>query len=577
MKNDKQYLTRYLVYLKAYKGLLAGGFLLIPLISACTILQPLLIKKALDDAILANNIPALKLYTTLFGLCIFCEFIGRSAQVFIFQIVGQKTVTRIRADLFSHVLLLSSSYYDKTPVGTIISRLTSDIESLNESIASGLVTLLADLLTLIGILVMMVYLSPSLTLTTLLVLPPMMLLVNFFRNRLRVTFGTIRSGIGKLNAFIQEQLQGISVIQIYTREAHTLRRFKRLNQGYKKATLHSVTYDASLYSLIESINAMMIAAMIWYGFNLYGNNIITIGLLVAFIDYIHKFFTPLKEISSKFATLQHALAALDKIFSTFEIRDHIPFGNTSLQTQVPCIGYQDVSFHYPGHRKKILASISFTVQPGEVVALVGPTGSGKTSVLRLLSRLYQDYSGNITINNTCIKTLDEASISQLISVVNQESTLFSESYAFNISLGHAHITQERIEWAAKLVGIHAFITTQPNGYHTILDNGNNSISAGQAQRIAFARALANPAPILLLDEATSAVDSFTEQHIQAGLKPLLREKTALVIAHRLSTIKHASLILALNQGRIVEQGTHNELMKTNGFYANLYSIQYQHM
>ena len=575
IKKDKQYIHDYWQYLKQHQRLLIGACCLIPLISLFSIIQPYLLKKAIDDAILKADLDLLLIITIILGVCILGDFLCKTAQMFLFQYIGQKTVMQLRLNLFTHILGLSSPYYDRTPTGVTTSRLTSDIESLNDSFASGLVTLIADILTLIGIIIMMLILSPKLTIITLCVVPPMMLMVNFFRVRLRYCYNKIRSTIGLLNATIQEQLQGIHILQLYQQELESFNEFNKISTTYKKNTISAVGYDAILYSLIESINSIMIALMIWYGWGQYQGNYITLGILVAFIDYIHRFFTPLKDISSKFATLQHALAALEKIFSTFEINDRIQAG---LNTRPPLKGniiFNDVSFAYKGFKdKQIIKNVSFTIKAGQWVAIVGPTGSGKTSILRLISKLYDGYSGSIKMDNHELSDIELNHLRNHVTVVNQDNQLFSQSIAFNISLGHPNITPETIKWAAKCVNIHEMIMNLPNQYDTILEHGNQSLSAGQAQLISFARALASPNPIILLDEATANVDSLTERDIQQATQTLLAQKTAIVVAHRLSTIQQADIILALNEGKIIEYGTHKSLLKQNGFYANLFHMQF---
>ncbi len=575
MKQDRKHLIQYWHYLKQHSHLLTLGFILIPLMSVVHLLQPFLFKKAIDDHIMQQDMEGLYIIVIFFGICVTLDFLFRTLQVFIFQFIGQKTVMSIRHDLFNHILNFSSSYYDKTPVGVVASRLTSDIESLNDSFASGLVTLLADLLTLIGIIVIMFSLSPTLTLITLLVVPPMALIVNIFRIKLRYYFNHIRSTIGKMNGYLQEQFQGVSILQLFHQEKNSFRTFSNLNLKYRNYTIGSVTYDAMLYSLIESINSIMIALMIWYGWGQYNQDIVTIGLLVAFIDYIHKFFMPLKEISNKFAILQHALAALEKIFSIFEIKSSISSGHKTLPKVKGAISFKNISFSYPSFKeKKILEDISFDIKPGEVVAIVGATGSGKTTILRLLSKLYENYTGSITLDNVCIKDLQTTHLRKSLAVVSQTNTLFASSIRFNITLGDDSITEDQMINAAQTVQIHDYILSLPGGYDYTLEKGDQSLSAGQAQLISFARALASNSPVILLDEATAAVDSLTEEKIQQALSSLLTQKTTIVIAHRLSTIKHAKTIIALNQGKIIEYGSHETLMKKNGFYANLFNMQF---
>lgn len=575
LKKDKDYLIHYWHYLSRHKLLLGVGFVLVPFIAFFHIVQPYIIKLAIDNYIIPGDLGGLYLMVILFIAAVLLDFGAKTFQMYLFQYIGQKTVMDIRKDLFIHVISYCPAYFDKTPIGIVISRLTSDIESLNESFSSGLVTLIADVLTLLGIVVMMSFLSFKLTLITLLILPPMAVLVNFFRIKLRYYFDIIRSTIGKMNGYIQEQLQGISVLQLFMQELNSFTRFKHLNHRYYQSTISSVTYDALLYSLIDMINVIVISVMIWYGFGQYQMDYITIGVFVAFIEYIHRFFMPLKEISNKFAVLQHALAALEKIFGTFELKDSLQAGFEDLIDEEPTIMFENVSFAYRGYEDKlILDDISFKVQPGQVFALVGPTGSGKTSILRLLGRLYDGYSGLITYGGVDISDLKLDSIRSKISIVTQDIILFSDSIRFNICMGDDLITEERLLWAAKTVQIHDFIMSLPNQYDTVLDKGAKSLSTGQAQLISFARALASFSPILLLDEATSSVDSFSEKAIQQGLLSLFKHKTTLVVAHRLSTIKHADQILVLNKGQIIEKGNHSDLMQQDGFYAKLFNMQF---
>ena len=575
LKKDSDYLKSYWNYLKTHTRLLTIGFLLIPCISLFHLLQPYLIKKAIDEHILVNDIDGLLFIVACYAACVLFDFGARTAQMFVFQYIGQRTIMAIRKDLFTHILYLSPTYFDRTPIGVVISRLTSDMESLNESVASGLVTLISDVLTILGILIIMFILSPQLTIITILFVPTLYLIVNVFRLRLRHYYNKIRSTMGKMNGFIQEQLNGITIVQSFLQEEAVLKKFKKLNHTYYQSTIRSVSYDAMLYSIIDSFNSIIIATIIWFSWGQFQKGFITIGLLVAFIDYIHKFFVPLKEISNKFAILQHALAALEKIFGTFAITQHTSSGTKKLERAQGIITFNKVNFAY-AHvpEKPILNNISFSVNPGETVAIVGPTGSGKTSILRLLSKLYEGYTGDIHLDHQNIHDYELTDLRSQIALVNQDIHLFSHSIRFNIGLGAATISDETIEWAAKTVNAHHFIEKLPEGYDTVLDKGATSLSAGEAQLITFARALASPAPILLLDEATAAIDSKTESTIQRALTELLKNKTTIVIAHRLSTIRHATKILVLKEGQIIEQGTHQTLMKKSGFYQTLYQSQF---
>jgi len=576
--NDKVYLKQYYHYLKRHMGLLIASLVMIPLITLAHLVQPYLLKVGIDAHIVPQQLNGLTGIVALFGLAVATEFVFRSLQSFFFQYMGQKTLSRIREDLYEHVLSLSSSYFDRTPRGIITSRLTSDVESLNDSLASGIITLIGDVLTLIGILIFMLFLSPKLTLISLVVAPPLTIMINFFRLKLRDYYNQIRVIMGRINAMLQEQLHGVEIVQLFLREKKNIARFSQLNKDYRRATLGSVYFDALLFSMVDAMSAVVIALMIWVGFGQYLGGFVTLGILVAFIDYIQKFFQPLKELSMKFAVLQQALAALEKIFGTFEIKDKIPSGESKLASSKGHLVFENVSFSYPGFENKpVLKDISFELEPGKVVALVGPTGSGKTTIGRLMSHLYTGFKGKITLDGVDIKALDLQNLRSHISVVTQDVQLFSESIIFNIAMGDDTVTIEDVKNAARLSQATQFIEKLPNQYDTILDHRGQSLSLGQAQLISLARAIASKSPIILLDEATANVDSMSEKLIQDATEEMFKRRTVLVIAHRLSTIQKADTILAMNDGEIVESGSHSELIAKNGFYAKLFAMQFEHL
>jgi ATP-binding cassette subfamily B protein len=580
MKNkDIHYLKRYWACLRVYKGLLALAFVLIPLLTVVHLMQPYLLKVGIDTYILTKDISGLYKLSMSFAVVVVLEFIFRSMQSYLFQYIGQKTVTAMRSDLFRHILSLSSSYFDQTPVGQMTTRLTSDMESLNESFSSGMVTLLSDLLIVVSIIGVMFYLNAPLTCVVLVFVPLIVVVLNFFRKKLRSYFARMRDTMGHLNALLQEQLQGVHVIQMFRRESKNDQEFEQYNREFRKTVIASVSYDAILYSFVEALSSVVIAVLIWAVFDDYlGGSAITLGLLVAFIDYVQKLFAPLKDLSSKFTFLQNALASLEKIFGAFDVDEHILSGKKSIENFSGDIRFEKVHFAYPGYEDKpILKDISFEMKPKQVVALVGPTGSGKTSVSRLISRLYDGYEGQIFLDNVEIRELNLAQLRSKIAVVLQDLYMLSRSVAFNITLGNPHITKEQMIHAAELAQVDTFIRKLPQGYETLLDHKNNSLSQGEAQLISFARALASDAPIVLFDEATSSVDSINEQLIQRSVDNLLKKKTVLVIAHRLSTIQKADLILALKDGKIIERGTHEELLAIDGFYAKLFKMQFGHL
>lgn len=572
---DLSYLKRFWPYVKPQRLALFLGLIIVPLITLVHLAQPILIQRGIDDYILKGDLSGLSGVAGLFGLCVMLELIFRSSQSYIFQLVGVKSVTKLRDDLFGHILGQSSSYYDKTPTGKLVTRVTSDIEALNETFSSGVVTLIADILTVLGILGCMLWLSPKLTLITLLAVPPLFIIVNHFKKKLRAYYGEIRTTVARLNAYLQEQLEGYQIVQLFQREKRNYAGFQAENQAYKKANLGSIRNDALLYSSMEGVTSVVIVVMIYAGAVELGQGTITLGLLVAFIEYIRKFFQPLKELAGKFAILQAALAALEKIFSSFDIQTEIASGSKTLSKQEISLSFKNVSFSYPGHEDKpVLKDVSFTIEPGQTVAIVGPTGSGKSTISKLVSHLYPGYSGEIVLNQTELKDLDLNSLRHSVGFVNQDVQLFSDTVQFNIGLGNPEITSDEIVEAAKLAQADKFIQTLPSGYKTKLSSSSEGLSAGQAQLISIARAIAIKSPFLVMDEATASVDSLVERDLQTAISNLLKTKTVLVIAHRLSTIKKADKILALKAGEIIESGTHEELLEKNGYYSKLYRVQF---
>ena len=573
---DKAHLSKYVKYLKKYPVQLWISIALIPTITAITVLQPYLIKVGIDHHIIKKDWPGLIPITLLFGACVVIEFLSKAIQSYLFAYIGQKSVSDIRRDLFSHILKLPSHFFDQTPLGIITARLTNDIETLNESIASGLVTLIGDLLTLISIIVMMFLLSPKLTLITLCIIPILFLIVNHFRIVLRDAFNKSRTLIGKKTGYLQEQIQGISTIQLFQREYQNFQEYKVMNKAYKESVVKAVTYDALLYSIIEALSSIVIAGLIWVACGSPQTSIISLGLLIAFIEYIRKFFTPLKELSTKFVTLQHALSALEKIFNTFSIETEKETGTQTLSSPKGHIQLKNIHFSYPGEdQKPVLNGVSFELTPGSVVAIVGSSGSGKTTLSKLLLRLYTPTSGSITLDGIPIQNLTLKNLREQFSTVTQEIYLLPETIAFNIGFNQPGITQDDIQNAAKAVGVHDLIQKLPNGYNTWINTSNHQLSKGEAQLITLARVLCAKAPIVLMDEATASVDTIWEKKIEKAVQTILQKKSVLVIAHRLSTIQKVGTILAMRDGQIIETGSHEQLMDQKGFYYALFNMQFK--
>jgi len=570
--NDISYIKSYWGYLRKSRRLLILALTIVPFISFAHLVQPIIIQHGIDHYILEDNYNGFITITIIFFGAITFEFLLKTLQVFLFQYIGQVTVKHIRKDLYLYCLNLPQSYFDKTPIGTVSTRLTTDVEALNESFASGLVTLLTDIITVIGIFVAMAFLNLKLSLYALILIPLLLVIVNFFRIKLRQCFNTSREALSSLNSFLQENLQGIEVVQLFKREWLSLNTFKAYNDTYKNESIRAVHYDSVLYSLIETLSSVMIGLLIWVSLPEIQSGAMTLGVLIAFIDYINKLFTPLKDFSNKFAVLQNALSALEKIFTTFNIQEK---KNTSLEIHnsfQSSIVFKDLTYSYPGHRKKVLKDLSFSISKGDIIGIVGPTGSGKSTIIRVLSGLYTHYKGSITIDGKEISQLSEKSLGSLMTTVSQHVSIFSNTIRFNITLGR-DIPEDRLMRVTKALQLEKLYNKFDHGLDTVLSQGSKHLSKGESQLISFARALVSEAPILVLDEATASLDSLTESIISKSLEVLSNNKTIIIIAHRLSTVKNADTIYVLRDGNFIEHGNHRDLLSKNGFYAKLYKLQ----
>lgn len=572
---DFTYLKRYWPHLKPHKFLLGVSLMLIPGIATFNLLQPYLLQVGIDQHILKQDVSGLLTLLIVYAVCVIGEFAFRSCQMYLFSYIGQKSVLSIRDSLFNYFLSVPMSYFDKTPQGQINAKITTDVESLTESFASGLVTLLADLVTVIGIAIAMMLLNFQLSLYVLGSAPFLVLFINICRKQLRHYYSLTRKTLGQLVGIVQEHLEGVEIVQQFGTYFQHQDDFKVLNNRYKTSSIRSVYYDAVLYSVIEALGTLLIAFALFNSIPLLKESSLSLGVLVAFIAYIQRFFEPLKELSSKFAILQHTLAALEKIFSVYDIKQEVFDGKIKLKEDIEQLSFEFINFAYPNKANHpVLKDVSFKLNKHETLALVGPTGSGKSTVSKLIFRLYSGYSGQITLNGRNIQDYTLDSLRKSLSFVNQDVLLFSEqSVAFNITLDNPSINEENMIAAAKICNIHHKIMSLPQGYQTIIDEQNHSFSLGESQLISLARAIATPAQLVILDEATAAIDSLTEKAIQKALLELFKTKTVLVIAHRLSTIKSANRILVLHQGQCHEQGTHQELMAKKGLYAKYYTLQ----
>ncbi|RII30302.1 MAG: antibiotic ABC transporter ATP-binding protein [Geobacter sp.] len=591
---DARILARFSRYVKPYRVAIVGVLFLMPVVAACRLAQPWIIKLAIDGHITTGKLAGLESIALLFLLVLLSESLFSYLVIYLLQSVGQRVMSDIRAELYSHVIHLPVAWFDRTPVGSVVTRLTSDVEVLGEMFASGIITIVGDILLLIGIVSVMLWMNPKLSLVTFSVLPVLLYVAWAFRRRMRQSFREVRARLGRLNSFLAECIGGMAIVQAFNRQRDEEQRFRTLNASYRDANMPVIFWDASLYAIVEAISSVAIALLIWYGGGEIIKGALTFGVLVAFIQYIEKFFTPIRDLSAKYSVMQGAMAALERIYAlldtpgsqiapltgdsggeaelaTGDSRLHHPPGPFRRETP-PLIELRDISFAYRDG-ENALENFNLIVRRGERVALVGESGGGKTTITRLLTRLYEIDSGQILIDGVDVLRIPIPDLRRRIGIVLQDPCLFAGSIEFNICLGDGK-ARERVLEAAEIVGAKRFIEKLPAGYQEEIGERGGNLSVGEKQLISFARAVAFNPEILVLDEATASVDSASEQMIQEGLKGLMQGRTSLVIAHRLSTIQDADRIVVVHRGRKMEEGNHQELIQAQGIYYRLHQLQF---
>jgi len=584
---DRRLMRRFIRYVLPYRRLIVAALLLLPLIAAAKLSQPWILKLAIDNHIVTGEMAGLPALAAGFLGLIMAESLLTFAEVYLLQYVGQKVMYDLRVQLFSHIQRLSARFFDKTPVGSLVSRLTSDVEVLGEMFAAGIVTIIGDVLVLAGIVGIMLWMNVRLSLVTFSVLPLLIWVAFAFRNWMRIAFRQVRVRLGNLSSFLAESIGGMAIVQLFNREKDEAREFQRLNASYMEANLPVITWDAALYAVVETLSSVAVALIIWYGGGEIVSGALSFGALVAFIQYIERFFSPIRDLSAKYSVMQGAMASLERIFALLDKKEQselAPLQPHSLERKpatpakageqaVQSISFKDIWFAYSGE-DFVLKGFSLEMKRGEKVALVGETGGGKTTVTRLLSRLYEVNRGSIAIDGLDIRQIPLPSLRSRIGVVLQDPYLFSGTIAYNISLGDPQALQ-RVEQAAAVVGADRFIKLLPDGFQEEVRERGVNFSAGERQLISFARAVAFDPEILVLDEATASVDSASERLIQKGLEGLMAGRTTLVVAHRLSTIRDADRIVVIHRGEKAEEGTHAELMAARGVYYRLYQLQFK--
>lgn len=573
---DSRLLRRLLRYVRPYRGLTALAILVLLASAAMALVGPELTRRALDVAVPRHDRGLIATLAALYFASLLAEFGIDYLQTILTTTIGQRVMYDLRLEIFRHFQRLSVSFFDGNPVGRLMTRVTQDVETLNELFSSGVVTVFGDVFTLVAIMTMMLIADWRLALVAFAVIPFVWLVARFFRRSVRIAFRDIRVRLARLNSYLQEHLSGVRVVQLFGRERAAAAEFDTLNQSHLEAHLRSITIYAVFFPAVEVLTSVSIALLLWYGGLRSLEGTLTVGTLAAFIQLTRRFFQPLQDLSEKFNLLQSAMASSERIFSLLDTPVQVLEPEAPRALPTPLRGevrFEHVWFRYNPDGAWVLKDVSFTAAPGTTVALVGHTGAGKTTIVSLLLRYYDVERGRITIDGVDIRELAFSELRGLIGFVQQDLFLFTGDILHNLTLGSGAPEATAVA-AATRVGADRFIARLPAGYRQVLGERGRNLSVGERQLLSFARALALDPRILVLDEATSSVDAEAEAQIQAALATLMSGRTSLVVAHRLSTIQHADDILVLHYGEIVERGTHRALLARGGLYRRLHDLQF---
>lgn len=573
---DRVLMKRLLAYLKPYKfQLLIIGFLMVGNTLA-RLAGPYLLQRGIDEHITPSILEGLSTIAIFFVVALIGEFVFSYFEEYRMQMIGQHAMHDLRQTLFSHLQRLDVQFFDKNPVGRLMTRVMGDVQVLNELFASGVITVFANLLQILGIMVAMLLYNWKLALVTFTVIPIIFGATLVYQIYSRRAFREQRKQLARINAFLQENIVGMTTMKLFAQERRSHLRFNERNRKYLAANLRSIFYFSIFHPLIEVTASLAIAVIIWYGGGQVVQGALSFGVLLAFIRYAERFFWPIRELSEKYTIFQNAMASSERIFQLLDTQPTIVSAvpKSGIGTLKGEIEFRNVWFAY-NDDDYVLRDVSFKVKPGEKVALVGHTGAGKTSIINLLCRFYEINKGQILIDGVDIQEMNLEELREAISIVQQNIFLFSDSIERNISLGNPSISHEQVKRAAEDVHLDRFVQKMPQIYGTEIKEDGGGLSVGQKQLVAFARALASDPSILILDEATSSVDTETELLIEDALRRLMTDRTSVVIAHRLSTIQNADKIIVMHRGEIRETGTHNELLQQEGIYYRLYQLQYK--
>jgi len=572
---DARLMRRLWGYIRPYRATFAASLLCLPITATLSLLQPYLLKIAIDDYVAVGDTEGLLRISGLYALSLIGEFAFVYLQYYLTMLVAQHSLAALRVDLVAHMQKLPARFFDRNPVGRLVTRLTTDVDVINEMFAAGGLTMMMDAVMLLGIIGILLVIDWRLALVTLTVTPILALSINYFRLHARNNYRRIRDRLARLNAYLQEAIAGMTVIQLFAREEASFQQFSELNDHHRQAHHSANIYEAALFSVVEAVSSISLALILWYGGGQILAGTLAFGTLVAFIEYTQRFFVPIRDFSSKYAVMQSAMSAAERVFELLDRQVDIasPPHPRAIARGAGRVEFENVWFAY-NREDYVLRDVSFTVAPGEKVALVGHTGSGKTTVMKLLNRSYDVDRGRILVDGVDVREWDLAALRRQIGVVLQDVFLFSGTIADNLTLLRPDVSREAAVEAAKAIGADGFIRRLSRGYDELLRERGNNLSVGQRQLISFARALAYDPAILVLDEATSSVDMESEALVRHAVAQLMAHRTALVVAHRLSTIEPSDRILVLHAGEIRERGHHAELLAREGLYYRLYQLQF---
>jgi ATP-binding cassette subfamily B protein len=589
---DRRLMRRLWRVTRPHARLILASAVLFPLIAAVELVQPYLLKIAIDEHILKGDWPGLSRVAALFLLTLGALYGLRAAQSYVTHVTGQRVMHDLRRALFAHLQRMDARFFDKHAVGRLMTRVLYDVEAVSEMFSSGLVAILGDVITLTGVIVIMLGMEWRLALVTFSVVPLLVLVTAHFRVRARQAYRLVRAQLARLNAFLQESLQGMTVTQVFAREEQERRTFTALNAEHRRALFRSTTYDASLYASVEAIGSAAVALLLWYGGGQIITGALTFGALVAFIEYTNRFFLPIRDLGAKYAVMQAAMASSERIFGLLDVEPGVQnpvaprvsetmadpgIRETADGTRLASpyqVELRNVWFAYDGE-DWVLRDCSFGIAPGERIAIVGATGAGKSTIVRLLNRSYDVVKGQVLVEGVDVREWDLARLRRHVGLVPQDPVLFTGSIEANLKLGvDGEVSRQEIERAVEMAHARRFIEALPHGYAQEISERGANLSQGQRQLLAIARALVYNAAVLMLDEATSSVDPESEALIQDAMNRLLEGRTSLIVAHRLSTIQGADRILVVHRGRVREEGRHADLLRRGGLYARLYELQF---